>query len=333
MRPRLGTLLVLGVLGTAPAIEAQSGSGSIDEHCTDPAIIGALHQGGDACQKVADLFNYMNMQLGTWVAGGNPTLGQGGTLGGLGHFSVGVRANVMKATIPSVNEIEVISGPPVSSRIPTDERWVGLPAVDLAIGLFKGFPAGVTRVGGLDALVNVSYLPSYTQHSLHVGASDDKWKLGFGGRLGIIQESLLLPGVGVSYMVRDLPTAELSGEDNSGNSVSITDYRIRTKQWRLTASKKVLFLGLAAGVGQDEYDTRASLTYDVDGNTPESPIALHISPTRTNIFADVSFNLLLAHFVAEIGRVSGGNVRTFNTFDTGASAARTYGSLGIRLGF
>lgn len=329
MNIRHGTLIVACAIGTAAALPAQS----IDPHCTDPAIVGSAHAGGDACQKVADLFNYMNMQLGTWVAGGNPTLGQGGTLGGLGHFSVGVRANVMKATIPSVDAIQVQSGPPVSSHIPSDDRWVGLPAVDVAIGLFKGFPVGLTNVGGIDALVNVSYLPSYTQHSLHVGASDNRWKIGFGGRLGIIQESLLLPGVGVSYMVRDLPTAELSGEDNSGNSVSINDYRIRTKQWRLTASKKLLFLGLAAGVGQDKYDTKGSLTYNVDGNTPASPIALHISPTRTNYFADVSFNLLLAHFVAEIGRVSGGDVTTFNDFSTHAGASRTYGSLGIRIGF
>ena len=88
-----GSLVVAFAFGAAAALPAQS----IDPHCSDPAIVGVAHQGGDACQKVADLFNYMNMQLGTWVAGGNPTLGQGGTLGGLGHFSVGVRANVMKA--------------------------------------------------------------------------------------------------------------------------------------------------------------------------------------------------------------------------------------------
>jgi hypothetical protein len=315
-------------LGSAVALPAQS----IDPHCSDPSIVGAGQEGGDACQKVADLFNYMNMQLGTWVAGGNPTLGQGGTLGGLGHFAVGVRANVTKATIPKVNDIQVQVGPPVSTHIPSSDEWVGLPSVDFAIGLFKGFPVGATTVGGIDALVNVSYLPSYSKNSISVGAQDNKWKLGFGGRLGILQESLLLPGVGVSYLVRDLPTAELSGEDNSGNTVSVSDYKIRTKQWRLTASKKVLFLGLAAGVGQDKYDTRGSLTYNVDGNTPNAPIALRISPTRTNYFADLSFNLLLLHFVGEIGRVSGGDVSTFNTFSTSASDSRTYGSLGIRLG-
>ncbi|MBA2685369.1 MAG: hypothetical protein H0U66_12855 [Gemmatimonadaceae bacterium] len=325
---RHGSLVVAFALGAAAALPAQS----IDPHCTDPSIVGVAHQGGDACQKVADLFNYMNMQIGTWVAGGNPTLGQGGTLGGLGHFAVGVRANVMKATIPKVDEINVQPGPPVATNIPSSDKWVGLPSVDVAVGIFKGFPVGVTTIGGIDALVNVSYLPTYTKNSIHVGAQDNKWNIGFGGRLGIIQESLLLPGVGVSYMIRDLPTAELSGEDNSGNTVTISDYKIRTKQWRLTASKKLLFLGLAAGVGQDKYDTKASLTYNVDGNTPNAPIALHISPTRTNYFADLSFNLLLLRLVAEVGRVTGGNVATYNSFSTDASAARTYGSLGIRIG-
>jgi len=85
-------------------------------------------------------------------------------------------------------------------------------------------------------------------------------------------------------------------------------------------------------VGQDKYDTKGSLTYDVNGDRPNAPIALHISPTRTNYFADLSFNFLLAHFVAEVGRVTGGNITTFNTFPTSANVARTYGSLGIRIG-
>ncbi len=330
MNVRHGTLVfafALGIGATA-ALPAQT----VDSHCTDPAIVGANLHGGDACQKVADLFNYMNVQIGTWVAGGNPTLGQGGTLGGLGHFAVGVRANVMRATIPKVNEITVQSSQAVSTRIPTSDQWVGLPSLDVAIGLFKGIPLGVTNIGGVDALINLSYLPSYSKNSISVGAQNSKWKIGFGGRLGILQESLLVPGVGVSYMVRDVPTALLSGQDNSGNTVSIGDYRIRTKQWRLTASKNLLFLGLAAGVGQDKYDTRALLTYNVSGDTPNAPIALHISPTRTNYFADLSFNLLVAHFVAEIGRVTGGNITTFNTFSTSANSARTYGSLGVRIG-
>ncbi len=329
MVTRHGIAVIALFFGAASTLPAQA----IDPHCADPAVVGTLHQGGDACQKVADLFNYMNMQLGTWVAGGNTTLGQGGALGGLGHFAIGVRANVMRATIPSVNDIQVQTGPPVSSNIPSSDKWVALPVADVAIGLFRGFPVGVTSIGGLDALVNVSYLPDYSQHSLHVGAADARLKLGFGGRLGILRESLVVPGVAVSYLVRELPTATIAASDNSGNTVNVSAYRMRTKEWRLTASKQLLFLGLAAGVGQDKYDARASLTYNVDGNTPASPIELHISPTRTNYFADLSFNFLVAHLVAEAGRVTGGNVMTYNVFPTDASAARYYGSLGLRIGF
>jgi hypothetical protein len=329
MTIRHGIIMLALAAGSAVALPAQS----IDPHCQDPAIVGVLHEGGDACQKVADLFNYMNIQLGTWVAGGNATLGQGGTLGGLGHFAVGVRANVMHATIPEVDRIQVQAGPPVSTAIPSSDKWVALPVADIAIGLFRGIPVGLTSVGGIDALVNISYLPDVSERSVQVGASDGRLKLGFGGRLGILRETALVPGVAVSYLVRELPSATIAASDNSGNTVSISDYRVRTKAWRLTASKQLLFLGLAAGVGQDRYDSRASLTYDVDGSTPAAPIALHIHPTRTNYFADLSFNFLLAHLVAEAGRVSGGDISTFNSFSTDASAARYYGSLGLRVGF
>src|SRR5674476_357993 len=50
-------------------------------------------QTADACQKAVDLLNFMTPQLSTALVGGNPTLGQGGVLGGLGHFSIDIRAS------------------------------------------------------------------------------------------------------------------------------------------------------------------------------------------------------------------------------------------------
>src|SRR5512132_3896517 len=61
----------------------------------------------DACQKSTDLFNFVAPQLGTSIAGGNAVLGQGGTLGGLGHFSVGLRANAIQGTLPTFNNVTV----------------------------------------------------------------------------------------------------------------------------------------------------------------------------------------------------------------------------------
>ena len=36
-------------------------------------------------------------------------------------------------------------------------------------------------------------------------------KLGYGARIGILQESLIVPGIAVSYLVRDLPTLNVVG--------------------------------------------------------------------------------------------------------------------------
>src|SRR5690242_6313363 len=56
----------------------------------------------DACQMAVDVFQYIAPQLGIAMTGGNPTLGQGGVLGGLGHFAVEVRGNALAGDIPQI---------------------------------------------------------------------------------------------------------------------------------------------------------------------------------------------------------------------------------------
>src|SRR5919199_6269481 len=103
VRLALGAAVTLAV---AAPIKAQS----VDSRCNGE-FAGPGRVGGDACQKVIDLYKYMNVQLGTSVAGGNATLGQGGSLGGLGHFAVDLRANAMRASVPDVEATGVQAGP------------------------------------------------------------------------------------------------------------------------------------------------------------------------------------------------------------------------------
>ena len=42
----------------------------------------------DICTQAFDVYQFLAPQLGLALAGGNATLGQGGTLGGIGHASV-----------------------------------------------------------------------------------------------------------------------------------------------------------------------------------------------------------------------------------------------------
>ncbi|HEU4641671.1 MAG TPA: hypothetical protein VFS44_04385 [Gemmatimonadaceae bacterium] len=329
MKVRVCVLAAAAAVAVASPARAQQ-----DARCSDPAVVGVGLEGGDACQKVVDLYRYMGVQLGTLVAGGNATLAQGGAMGGLGHFAIGVRANAMRAGIPDVERTGVGIGPAVSSDIPVNDKWAALPVVDASIGIFKGIPLGITNVGGIDALVSVAYLPDVSSGSVKVSTPDGALKFGYGARLGILQETALVPGVSLTWIRRDLPKTTVTAVASPTRSVTIQDLEAKTTAWRLVASKNLLVFGFAAGVGQDKYDTRAALTYDVDGNTPSGgPFALDVSPTRTNVFGDLSLNLAVIKIVGELGRVSGGDVTTFNTFDKGASDPRWYGSVGVRVGF
>src|SRR5262245_52854593 len=65
------------------------------------AMANAVH---DACTQAVDVYQLMAPQLGIALAGGNATLGQGGALGGIGHFAVGIRANAFVGDVPKVND-------------------------------------------------------------------------------------------------------------------------------------------------------------------------------------------------------------------------------------
>ncbi|HEV7837178.1 MAG TPA: hypothetical protein VGO75_03855 [Gemmatimonadaceae bacterium] len=294
----------------------------------------------DACQKAIDLFEYMAPQLGTSITGGNATLGQGGSLGGLGHFTVGLRVNVVQGSLPQVQNVTPSANGAVSTKFDTKDQLIPMPTADLSIGLFKGLPLAITNVGGVDLLVSAAYLPEFNGSGVSVKVPNGSLKLGYGARVGILQESLLVPGISVSYLVRDLPTVDVAGSSNN-DSLYVNNLSLKTKAWRVVASKSLLFVGLAAGFGQDKYDASTQIGAHVAARTvPPSPaanagpVALSQNLTRTNVFADVTLNLLLLKLTGEIGQVSGGTINTFNTF-SGKQAAdsRIYGSVGARFGF
>jgi hypothetical protein len=215
-----------------------------------------------------------------------------------------------------------------------------MPVADASLGLFQGIPLGLTNVGGIDLLVNVAYIPTLNQNSLSLSTPNGSWKFGYGARLGIVQESVVMPGVSVTYLKRDLPEFTLVGQTGSngggGNqsTLSIQNVDIGTSAWRLVASKHFVVFGLAAGVGQDKYNQSADVQATVGQsgfNYTSSTISVSQDVTRTNMFADLSIDLPILKLVGEVGQVSGGSVQTYNTFSKDANASRLYGSVGLRL--
>jgi len=298
----------------------------------------------DACQMAVDVFQFVAPQVGLALTGGNATLGQGGALGGLGHFSVGIRANVLAGDLPDVTRFPTPSSNGAQTRtgsnaLKSKNQVLGLPVVDAALGVYKGFPLGLTNVGGVDLLLSATYVPT-------VGGEGDDFQIkpknnleiGYGARLGLIQESLLTPGVSITYLKRDVPTTTITGTSSSV-TVKADSVDVDTYAWRVVASKNLLVAGIAVGIGQDKYKEAASVqgtAQTVIGNQTSDRVHLSQDMTRTNMFLDLSFNLPLLKIGGEIGQVSGGKLdRTpMNEFSGGsATQSRLYGSVCLRVGF
>ena len=339
------------VMFGAPGALAQQNGGLSAPVCVAASNSTADRVAQDACQQTYDVYQFMGPQLGLAVAGGNHTLGKNSTLGGLGHFSIGIHGTAFNGSIPTVDQFTQRSGgASPAQQLPTKNQYVGLPGADVAIGIFGGLPLAVTNVGGVDLLLSASYVPSITSGQLSV-KPDQNLQIGYGARVGLLSESLIVPGVSLSYLKRDLPsttivgsatyTSVLSGPTTA--TLNVSNFKVKTSGWRLVASKSLLLLGLAAGVGQDKYEQSADISATVSGTQPTLPPSNFTttasvpgtsqSMTRTNYFLDATLNLFLLKLTGEIGQVSGGTVNTYNTFQSGrADKTRTYGSLGIRFG-
>jgi hypothetical protein len=319
----VGVLLTVG----AGAAHAQSG---VAARCSAQQV-----EVQDVCQKAVDLFNYMAPQLGTAIAGGNATLGQASVLGGLGHFSIGLRVNAVLGAVPdfeSNTQDDISTTGAVRSQIATMDAPIPMPVVDAAVGLFKGFPVGLTHVGGVDALVSAFYVPKYDDDGVTLDTPDGSLKFGYGARLGLLREAGAVPAVSLTYLVRELPTLSITGlvDEENAASAGLREFNLKTTSTRIVVGKHFGFLGLAVGAGQDTYETGAQVLAKL-GAAEASPFGFEQKLTRTNIFADVNFKIIQL----EIGQVSGGDaIGTYNSFSPSAAGeSYTYGSVGFRIGF
>jgi hypothetical protein len=345
------------VVAGLAAVAAIAGTGTLSAQASACPIGGSpvtisgaqANVARDACLQAVDLFQFVAPQLGLALTGGNATIGQGSTMGGLGHFSIGVRGNVFSGDLPQVTDFPSPRNQqnPPSETLPSKKQVFGLPVADAAIGIFKGIPLPLTNVGGIDVLLSATYVPNIGDSTNDVQIKpQNNFKFGYGFRLGLLQESLIVPGVSFTFLKRDVPTTDIIGRSGAAR-INVDSVDIKTTAWRLVASKSFIMFGLAAGVGQDKYDQSATVSGLVNAQSitvgqttvttgPQSfgPVNVSQSIKRTNGFVDVSLNLPIFKVVLEGGAVGGASptIPQVNSFSSGkADDSRLYGSLGIRL--
>jgi hypothetical protein len=333
---------------TVVASAAQAQGGAIDPQCS-----AAQANTRDACQKAVDIFTYMAPQLGTAIAGGNTILGSGGTLGGLPHFTLGLRVTAVRGSaseFTNTNAPSATATSPVSSAYTTKESPIPFPALDAAVGIFPGIPLGLTKIGSIDLIANFAYVPTLEDKFDNFSIVPDKnLQVGYGARVGLLQESLVLPGISVSVIQRGLPITTLTSHFASTgtataheDTIQVKDLDLKTTSVRVTISKSLILFGIAAGAGIDKYKESADLNTTIYRNVGPlldqrianaTPFHVASDVTRKNVFVDAYVNLLLLKLVGEVGMVSGGEINTYNTFDKAPNSSRVYGAIGARIGF
>jgi hypothetical protein len=322
-------VMVTGLLAAAIAVPAQAQTSSCASGATQ-----------DACQKAVDLLNFMTPQLSTALASGNPTLGQGGALGGLGHFSIDIRASAVNGSLPQASNVGFSPLGAQHSTFTSKNQYIPGVSLDAGVGLWRGISLGVTHVGGIDGIVTMTYLPNISTSGSSGGSistTGGSEKFGYGARLGILEESAVTPGLSVAWVQRDLPvvsfgeTVNASGA-NPGGTIDLDNLAIKTSDWRITAAKSFNIVGLSLGYGQDKYNANSLLSVTVDGGgSSQTPNTFAM--TRTNYFVGMFINLYIFKIEGEYGQVTGGSLpAAFNTFGSDAAKSRSYFTVGLRFG-
>ena len=341
---RISFAVAAVVLAAAPAA-AQDG---LETRC---AAIGQA-QAREVCSTVAQAVESAQPQLGILLAGGNPTLGTASTggvrLGVLPRVSGGLRINAVQVKVPNI--LEEDAGV-------EDDRSFFAPALgaNVSIGLSPGMSLAPT-IGGFganDLLGSATWIPTnlVDVEGIEDGSENISW--GAGVRVGIIRESFLTPGVSVSAMYRRLGTFRYgdvcpAGQVDAGGVVTCTgsgdegEFAFDLTNWsgRAAVSKRLLGLGLTAGVGYDRFTSDGEFAFRGEpiGVVPGTRRIyrfedLEVESDRWSAFLDGSFTLLLATLTAEVGWMQGDDpIAGFpSASDFDPKEGTFFGSLGLRL--
>jgi len=341
MRAAIAAALVV----SAAPLAAQ---GDIETVCNE---FSGNSQAQSRCAAVAQAVDAAQPQLGILLAGGNPTLGTASTggvrLGLIPRFSVTARVNVVGARLPDIREVQSSGG-----SVDVDEFAVPAPAVgaNVSLGLTNGFSVApmIGGFGAIDLLGSVTVLPLSLAGD---DFGDNAYSWGAGARVGLMRESFITPGVSVSLMYRNLGEVSF-GDVCEGSEVPVSGNRstcagggdfgeisfgLTNLSGRAAISKRLLGLGLTAGVGYDKFNTDANFAF-------RSPVVagaeqifrfedVEVDNDRWSAFLDGSFTLLFGSIVGEIGWMQGadpiGNFPSTSDFDP--KEGTWFASAGVRL--
>jgi len=265
---------------------------------------------------------------GMLISGGNPTLGQVGTLGGFPHLTLSARVNATKFHLPDLNYNG--TGTTVASA---DEVVAPAPQVEAALGLYKGMSNGLLAI---DLLGSAQLLPTNQIDNLSVdkdatSIGDVALGFGYGARVGVINQMGAIPGIAVSAMHRSIPEVTY-GDVSQGNQYR---YGVNLDATNLRAMAGYSFglVSVGGGLGWDKYTGKADIEFNPTVG-PTQFIAKDLDQERTLGFLDAGLNFGMLNLVGEVGWQFGKDLNLSTTFeDNDPKDNRLFGSAALRFTF
>ena len=318
---------LLVMLAALPLAAPAWGQSTINGFCS------GLPQGDyqQSCFTVGQAVESAQPQLGILVASGNPTLGTASTggmhLGVLPKVSASARVNLVFIHLPDL----LVANSSASGL----NRSVGIPAPALggnvSVGIFPGLSLAPTvgGIGSIDVLGSFTWLPFNAFGVKGFQEQKEKPAWGFGARVGLLKESFTMPGASVSVMWQRLNRAGFGnicrGEAVADATLGANGYRclettstepadagefafdLNDLSVRAAVGKRLLGMGLTAGLGWDRYNSELGL--GVRG--PQAPAGVGtpfyrvqgvtVKNDRWSAFADLSYTLLVGTLALEGG--------------------------------
>lgn len=268
------------------------------------------------CGQVVQAMSAVQPTVGIGFSGGAHTLGTASTIGrrlGIPRVSVTARANVALADAPDLLNGYTPTFDEDGRLRPMGTVSVPVPAFqgDVVLGIYNGLATGaLPGFGAIDLLGSVSFVPTVSR----IGMTDPIVNAGVGGRLGLLRQGLIVPGVSVSAMYRtmlsDITFGELGPSGTGGDPAEFTA-GLSTWSFRGGVSKGLLLFDLAGGVGYDlyssevEFDWRLRCPPERCGQEiileTQDGVKGTLRTSAWNAHGNLGFNLLLLRIVAEVG--------------------------------
>jgi len=299
----------------------------------------------DACRKGGNLAALVGIAYADAVAGGSPFLGEAATRGP-GRVAFQLRSNTVRTRMPKPDGVSFrTDGSSAGSGVQSEDMSTTALSAELTVGVLRGVPIGSNHAFGVDLLGGLSTTRDYSSGGMAATAAMNSsqrgnWNHGssLGVRVGLAEESRLIPGVSFTYVTRSLPAIQVNSR-GTGSAVDElfairSDVGVRDAAWRLVASKTIQRVGLSVGFGTDTYDvtsdTHVALTArpSVSGkNTTYAQLSRH------NIYASAFTNIGVVKLVGEAGMLSGGQLSGMSDpLDRDSGASHGYFTLGLRIG-